>query len=181
MTFQNWKEVIDVNLTGTFLITKSVSEIMKNEKSGRIIFISSIAGEEIGYPGLSHYSASKAGMNGFMRSAALELAPHKITVNSIDPGNIMNTESFPVDEKAMANMLRRIPLGRLGQPLDVANIALFLASDELILQYFNGHFEEKSQIVAAIVFQKPLVKHSPMSNVSVDDYKTLLHIQKCYV
>ena len=130
MTFQNWKEVIDVNLTGTFLITKSVSEIMKNEKSGRIIFISSIAGEEIGYPGLSHYSASKAGMNGFMRSAALELAPHKITVNSIDPGNIMNTESFPVDEKAMANMLRRIPLGRLGQPLDVANIALFLASDE---------------------------------------------------
>ena len=59
MTFQNWKEVIDVNLTGTFLITKSVSEIMKNEKSGRIIFISSIAGEEIGYPSLSHYSASK--------------------------------------------------------------------------------------------------------------------------
>lgn len=130
MHLQEWKQVIDVNLTGSFIVLKSVLEVLRKQPQGRIIFISSIAGEEIGYPEFAHYTASKAGMNGFMRTAALELAKYNITVNSIDPGNILNEEVFTVSQSEMDEMLRTIPLGRIGQPVDVANMALFLASDE---------------------------------------------------
>lgn len=130
MTLQNWQQVIDVNLTGTFIVLKSVSEMIKQQKNGRVIFISSIAGDEIGYPGYAHYTASKSGMNGLMRTAALELAKFNITVNSIDPGNILNEEVFNISKEEMTEMIRTIPLGRIGQPIDIANLALFLASDE---------------------------------------------------
>jgi 3-oxoacyl-[acyl-carrier protein] reductase len=130
MTLKNWHEVIDINLTGTFIVLKSVSEIIKKQKNGRVIFISSIAGDEIGYPGYAHYTASKSGMNGLMRTAALELAKHNITVNSIDPGNILNEDMFIVSKEETDEMLKSIPLKRIGKPIDVANLALFLASDE---------------------------------------------------
>jgi 3-oxoacyl-[acyl-carrier protein] reductase len=130
MTLQDWQQVIDVNLTGTFIVLKSVSEIIKKQKNGRVIFISSIAGDEIGYPGYAHYTASKSGMNGLMRTAALELAIHNITVNSIDPGNIINENMFTVNKIDMDEMLKSIPLRRIGKPIDIANLALFLASDE---------------------------------------------------
>lgn len=130
MSLDDWKNVIDVNLTGSFIVTKSVCEMLKKKKTGRIIFVSSVAGEEIGYPGLSHYTASKAGMNGFMRTAALEFAKYNITVNSIDPGNIVNAKAFNISETDMHAMLEKIPLKRVGQPRDIANLALFLASDE---------------------------------------------------
>lgn len=129
MSLTDWKKVIDINLTGSFIVTKVISEIIKKQSSGRVIYISSIAGEEIGYPGLSHYSASKAGMNGLMRTAALELAKHNITVNSISPGNIANTKAFNVSEKQINAMIKKIPLKRVGHPQDVANLALFLASE----------------------------------------------------
>jgi 3-oxoacyl-[acyl-carrier protein] reductase len=130
MTLQNWQQVIDINLTGTFIVLKSVAEIIKKQKNGRVIFISSIAGDEVGYPGYAHYTASKSGMNGLMRTAALELAKYHITVNSIDPGNILNQEVFPVSKADMDEMIKAIPIGRAGQPIDVANLALFLASDK---------------------------------------------------
>lgn len=130
MTLRDWQQVINVNLTGTFIVLKSVSEIIKKQKNGRVIFISSIAGDEIGYPGYAHYTASKSGMNGLMRTAALELAINNITVNSIDPGNILNEDIFTVSKMDIDEMLKSIPLRRIGKPLDVANLALFLASDE---------------------------------------------------
>ena len=103
---------------------------MKNQNYGKIVFISSIAGERIGFPGFSHYAASKAGMNGLMRTAALELAKHNITVNSIEPGNIFNEDAYAASRVEMKQMLAAIPLGRLGKPIDVAHLALFLSSDE---------------------------------------------------
>lgn len=130
MSLEEWKQVIDINLTGSFIVLKAVAEVLKKQATGRVIFISSIAGEEIGYTGFAHYTASKAGMNGLMRTAALELAKYNITVNSIDPGNIINEEVFPVTPAEMEEMLQSIPLGRTGKPLDVAHLALFLASEE---------------------------------------------------
>ena len=130
MTLPDWQKVIDVNLTGTFIVLKLILPILKKQNSGRAIFISSITGNETGYPGYAHYAASKAGMNGLMRTAALELATHHITVNSIGPGNIFNEEMFIASQAEREAMLKAIPLGRIGKPIDVANLALFLASDE---------------------------------------------------
>lgn len=127
---ETWDEVINVNLTGSFIILKETLKQMDKEKGGKIVFISSVAGETIGTPNLSHYSASKAGMNGLMRTAALELAKYNITVNSISPGNFINLDRYPVDDATMSEMLQKIPLGRLGKPEDIANLALFLASKE---------------------------------------------------
>ncbi len=130
MRLQDWQQVININLTGSFIVLKTISSIMKKQQYGKIIFISSIAGERLGFPGFSHYSASKAGMNGLMRTAALELAPFNVTVNSIEPGNIFNTETMSASRSEMKHMLDAIPLGRLGKPIDVAHLALFLGSDE---------------------------------------------------
>lgn len=130
LSLSEWREVIDINLTGAFIVLKYVSVIMKKHSGGKIIFISSVAGEKLGISGFSHYGASKAGMNGLMRSAAVELASYGINVNSIDPGNIVNKDRFNIDDAAMKEMIKSIALGRTGQPQDVANLALFLASDE---------------------------------------------------
>ncbi|MEO8401674.1 MAG: SDR family NAD(P)-dependent oxidoreductase [Gammaproteobacteria bacterium] len=130
MRVQDWQYVIDINLTGSFIVLKAVATIMKKQQSGKIVFISSIAGEKLGFPGFAHYAASKAGMNGLMRTAALELASYNITVNSIEPGNIFNNEISAASRSEMKAMLDQIPLRRLGKPIDVANLALFLATDE---------------------------------------------------
>lgn len=130
MSLTEWKAVIDINLTGSFILLKALAETLQQQKNGRVIFISSIAGEEIGYASLAHYAASKAGMNGLMRSAALELGAHQVTVNSIAPGNILNVAAFGVPAEKLQKMIHKIPVGRLGLPADVAAAALFLASDE---------------------------------------------------
>lgn len=130
MSIAEWMKVMTVNLTGSFIVLKSVLEIMKQQCFGKIIFISSIAGEKIGLPGFAHYTASKAGINGLMRTAAIELAEYNINVNSIEPGNILNQDIFKTTPAEMNEMLRTIPLSRLGKPLDVAKLALFLASDD---------------------------------------------------
>lgn len=130
LSIEEWRDVIDTNLTGAFLSLKYASNIMKKNNYGKIIMISSVAGEKLGIPGFAHYGASKAGMNGLMRGAAVELAPFGITVNSINPGNIVNRDRFNIDDATMSSMIKDIPLGRTGNPNDVAKLALFLATDE---------------------------------------------------
>jgi 3-oxoacyl-[acyl-carrier protein] reductase len=136
-TAEEWDRVLAVNLKGAFLLARAALVPMKARRSGRILFTSSITGPRVVNPGHGHYSATKAGINGFIKAAAIEFAPHGITVNGVEPGNIM-TEGLkahrsPAFIKAMEDM---IPLGRLGTPRDVANAFLFLASDEA--EYITG-------------------------------------------
>lgn len=127
----DWDRVMAVNLRGCFNAARAALGPMKAQGSGRILFTSSITGPYVTSPGHGHYSASKAGINGFIRSAALEFSSYGITVNGVEPGNIL-TEAMQLHRGAafIQNMEAAIPLGRLGSPRDVANAFLFLASDE---------------------------------------------------
>jgi len=126
-----WDRVLAVNLKGPFLAFQACLPAMRRQRYGRVVFTSSITGPRVTFPGHSHYSASKAGINGLIRAAALENAAHGITVNGVEPGNIL-TGGIKAHRSAdfIAGMERAVPLGRLGTPLDVAQACLFLASDE---------------------------------------------------
>ena len=128
---EEWDAVLGVNLRGCFLALQACARPMRAQQYGRIVLTSSITGPRVSSPGHGHYSASKAGINGLIRAAAIELAPDGITVNGVEPGNIMTegmeTERSPAYVRAME---RSVPLGRLGTPRDVAHAVLFLASDE---------------------------------------------------
>jgi 3-oxoacyl-[acyl-carrier protein] reductase len=126
---EEWDQVFRTNLTSTFLTVKACLPAMKEQRYGRIVLISSITGARVGYPGLSHYGATKAGMIGFMRTAAVELAEHGITINAVEPGSIRTEALQELGQDAIATMERIIPLGVLGEPEDVGYAALFLASD----------------------------------------------------
>lgn len=128
---EDWDRVLGVNLRGAFLAARAALEPMKGQGHGRMLFTSSITGPHVTSPGHGHYSASKAGINGFIRAAALEFAGYGITVNGVEPGNIM-TEGVQLlrSEEFIRSMQDAIPLGRLGSARDVANAFLFLASDE---------------------------------------------------
>jgi 3-oxoacyl-[acyl-carrier protein] reductase len=128
MDENDWDEVIKVNLKGVFNCCKLTLPYMTKQKCGRIINISALAGE-IGNFGQSNYAASKSAIFGFSKSLAKELAKFNITVNVISPGLIDTVLLNTIPEKAMTNFINRIPLGRLGSPMDVANAALFLSSD----------------------------------------------------
>ena len=130
-TPEDWDRVMAVNLRGTFNAARAALPPMKAQGHGRMLFTSSITGPHVTSPGHGHYSASKAGINGFIRSAALEFSGYGITVNGVEPGNIM-TEAIKEhrDEAYIRMMEGSIPLGRLGSPRDVANAFLYLASDE---------------------------------------------------
>jgi 3-oxoacyl-[acyl-carrier protein] reductase len=130
MTPEEFDHVINTNLRSAFLSTQAVLPPMTKAGSGRIILTSSITGPITGYPGWSHYGASKAGQLGFMRTAALELAPKNITVNAVLPGNIMTEGLAGNGPEYIASMEASIPLKRLGSVEDIANAALFLASEE---------------------------------------------------
>ncbi len=130
MTVEEFDHVINTNLRSTFLSTQSVLPPMSKAGAGRIILTSSITGPITGYPGWSHYGASKAGQLGFMRTAALELAPKNITVNAVLPGNIFTEGLAANGPEYIAAMEASIPLKRLGSVEDIANAALFLASEE---------------------------------------------------
>ena len=129
ISLDDWHTVIDTNLTSTFLAVRSCVPAMRAQGFGRIVLISSITGALTGYPGLAHYAATKAGMLGFMRSAALELAPHRITINAIEPGSIRTEGLADLGDDAIRSMEAYIPLGCLGEPDDIAFAAMFLASD----------------------------------------------------
>jgi 3-oxoacyl-[acyl-carrier protein] reductase len=136
MTLEQWQKVIDVNLTGTFLSVKACIPAMKAQGGGKIVITSSISGPQTALPGYSHYTASKGGVAGFIRTAAVELAKYKININAVEPGNII-TEGFnELGEDHINNMVRAVPLGRLGTPEDVAHAMLFLASKEA--SYITG-------------------------------------------
>ena len=128
---EDWDRVMAVNLRGSFIAARAALKPMKAQHSGRILFTSSITGPHVTSPGHGHYSATKAGINGLIRAAALEFAGYGITVNGVEPGNIM-TEAMQLHRSPefIKGMEDAIPLGRLGSPRDVANAFLFLASDE---------------------------------------------------
>jgi len=132
-----WDRVLGINLKGTYLAARAALAPMKAQKYGRMIFTSSITGPRVSSPGHGHYSASKAGINGFIKAAAVEFAGYGITVNGVEPGNIL-TEGVQLGRSAafIQSMVDMIPLGRLGTPRDVANAMLFLASDEA--SYITG-------------------------------------------
>ena len=128
---EEWDAVLGVNLRGCFLAIQACTRPMRAQKYGRIVLTSSITGPRVTSPGHGHYSASKAGINGLIRAAAIELAPDGVTLNGVEPGNIltegMEAERSPEFIRAME---RSVPLGRLGTPRDIAHAVLFLASDE---------------------------------------------------
>ena len=134
---EEWDKVMAVNLRGTYLAARAALPVMKTQKRGRMIFTSSITGPRVSSPGHGHYSASKAGINGFIKAAALEFSGYGITVNGIEPGNIL-TEGMKMHRSPafIKTMEEAVPLGRLGTPRDIANAALFLASDDA--SYITG-------------------------------------------
>ncbi len=131
MTSDQWQQVLDINLNGIFNCTKAVLPHMMKKKSGKIINISSIAGFVLGFPGLVHYCTSKAGVAGFTKATALELAKYKINVNAIAPGLIITpgVQTF-MNKKEINAFVKTIPLQRAGRPEDIAEIVAFLASEK---------------------------------------------------
>jgi 3-oxoacyl-[acyl-carrier protein] reductase len=129
MTAEDFDHVMGVNVRGTFLSVKAVLPAMKAANKGRIILTSSITGPITGYPGWSHYGASKAAQLGFMRTAAIELAPFNITMNAVMPGNIMTEGLDGLGSDYLEKMSASIPMKRLGTVDDIAGAALYFASD----------------------------------------------------
>lgn len=128
MKEEDWIDVIDTNLRGAFYFTKAVLKYMIKQKSGRVISISSVVGS-MGNPGQSNYCASKAGIEGFTRSVAREVASRNITVNAVAPGYIETPMTESLSEDVKKSLFSAIPLNRLGRPEDIANCVMFLASD----------------------------------------------------
>ena len=136
MTDEQWDSVVAVNLRGTFLMTRAFTEPMRKAKYGRIINISSVSGL-IGNRGQANYCATKAGLIAFTKTVALELANRNITVNAVAPGFIETDMTAKLDPLILAGAKDKTPVGRLGQPIDVANAVLFLASEQA--SFITGH------------------------------------------
>jgi 3-oxoacyl-[acyl-carrier protein] reductase len=129
MSVADWDTVINTNLTGAFNFVQSVQRSMIKQRSGRIINISSVIGL-IGNAGQTNYAASKAGLLGFTKSLARELASRSITVNAVAPGFIVTDMTNTLSEEIQKRITGQIPLGRVGEPTDIANMVAFLASGE---------------------------------------------------
>jgi acetoacetyl-CoA reductase len=129
MSVDDWRQVLDVNLSGAFQMTKAVLEHMIERGSGRIVNISSVIGET-GNIGQANYAASKAGLFGFTKSLALEMAQRGITVNCVAPGFIGTEMVAAIPEAALAKVVEKIPQRRLGRPEEVARVVRFLLEDE---------------------------------------------------
>lgn len=130
MTAGDFDHVMNTNLRSLFLSVSACLPALKRGGHGRIVVTSSITGPITGYPGWAHYGATKAGQLGFIRTAAIELAPFAITINAVMPGNIKTEGLDNLGADYLASMAASIPLKRLGSIDDIANAALFFASDE---------------------------------------------------
>lgn len=135
MKEDDWDAVINTNLKGVFLCTKAVTRQMMKQRDGRIINISSIVGVS-GNPGQANYVAAKAGVIGLTKTSAKELASRGITVNAVAPGFITTDMTDKLTEDLKAEMLKQIPLARLGDPQDIAKVVVFLASEDS--RYMTG-------------------------------------------
>ncbi len=135
MKYEDWEEIIRVNLTGTFLVTQLALKGMLRKRWGRIINVSSVVAF-IGNVGQANYSTAKAGLVGFTKTLAKELATRNITVNAVAPGFIETDMTENLPEEIKAGFLSQIPMNRFGKPEDVANVILFLASD--LSEYITG-------------------------------------------
>ena len=135
MSLEEWKKVIDINLTSTFLLSKySIKKMLKN-KSGKIVNITSVVGHT-GNLGQANYTASKAGIIAMSKSLAIEYAKKNININCISPGFIKTAMTNKLDDKFKEAIISKIPSSRLGEPEDVANAVIFLASDQS--DYISG-------------------------------------------
>ena len=135
MKENEWDDVININLKGVFLCTKAVTRQMMKQRYGRIINISSVVGVS-GNPGQANYVAAKAGVIGLTKTSAKELASRGITVNAIAPGFITTEMTDQLTEEIQNEMLKMIPLAQFGEPKDIANTVVFLASDDS--RYITG-------------------------------------------
>ena len=135
MNFEEWKKVIDINLTSTFLMSKFAIKKMLKNKKGKIINITSVVGHT-GNLGQVNYTASKAGIVAMSKSLALEYAKKNINVNCISPGFIKTAMTDEIDDKFKEAIISKIPSARLGEPEDIANAVLFLSSENS--NYING-------------------------------------------
>ena len=125
-----WDDVVGTNLKSAFLSVKACIPYFEKAGKGRVILTSSITGPVTGYPGWSHYSASKAGQLGFLRTAAMELSRYNTTINAVLPGNIISDGLLELGQEYMDSMAASIPLKRLGAVEDIGYAALFFATDE---------------------------------------------------
>jgi 3-oxoacyl-[acyl-carrier protein] reductase len=135
MKEEEWDDVININLKGVFLCTKAVTRQMMKQRVGRIINITSVVGVS-GNPGQANYVAAKSGVIGLTKTTAKELASRNITVNAIAPGFITTDMTDKLSDEVKGEMLKQIPLARLGEPKDIAKMAAFLASDDA--SYITG-------------------------------------------
>jgi len=135
MSLDEWKKVIDINLTATFLLSKFAVKKMLKNKSGKIVNITSVVGHT-GNLGQANYTASKAGIVAMSKSLAIEYAKKNININCISPGFIKTDMTDKIDDKYKELIISKIPSARLGEPKDIANVVLFLASDQS--DYING-------------------------------------------
>ena len=135
MSLDEWKRVIEVNLTSTFLLSKFAIKKMLKNKSGKIVNITSVVGHT-GNLGQANYTASKAGIVAMSKSLAIEYAKKNININCISPGFIKTNMTEKIDEKFKESIISKIPSGRLGKPKDIANVVVFLASSKS--DYING-------------------------------------------
>ena len=135
MNLEEWKKVLDINLTSTFLMSKFAIKKMLKNKSGKIINITSVVGHT-GNVGQANYTASKAGIIAMSKSLAIEYAKKNVNINCISPGFIKTAMTDKIDDKFKEAIISKIPSGRLGEPEDIANAVLFLASNQS--DYING-------------------------------------------
>ena len=135
MGFNEWKKVIEINLTSTFLLSKSAIKRMLKNKKGKVINITSVVGHT-GNLGQANYTAAKAGIVAMSKTLAIEYAKKNININCISPGFIKTRMTEKIDSKYKDLIISKIPSARLGEPEDVANAVLFLASDKS--DYING-------------------------------------------
>ncbi len=135
MSAQEWNDVLSVNLTSAFLISKLVLRQMAKQRSGSVINVASIVGI-IGNGGQTNYSASKAGLIGFTKSSSREVAPRNVRVNAVAPGFINTKMTQALNEEQRSALTQQIPMGRIGDPEEVAKVVLFLASD--LASYLTG-------------------------------------------